>query len=123
VRAVTLAKVLGVTRTTYYRYETGARRAYWDQVYTVAVYLGVPVDWFVELPNADRLLALAKMRNERRSAEITAAAPVVEHQAEIEAIHSAGAVMGDEDEHEHVEHVAADGSNITDLIKEWEQPQ
>lgn len=78
VTAVELAERLGVTRTTYYRFESGKRRAYWDQVDTIADYLGVPHGMLKTIPRGDELRDLVKLGHQRRMTSLELeAAPVL----------------------------------------------
>ncbi len=49
VKPAELAKRLGITPATYYRYENGSRRIYFDQAVTLATTLGCKVEDFTKL--------------------------------------------------------------------------
>lgn len=54
-----LADRIGVTTTTYYRYEAGARRIYLDRAAALASMLGCTVDDLMRAPGPDDIVVAA----------------------------------------------------------------
>lgn len=63
-----MAKRLGCTPTTYFRYERGERRAYIDQGKAIASFLGCTIDELDREPTDEEQIALFKRAKVRRDA-------------------------------------------------------
>lgn len=99
-KATVMAARLGITVTTYNRFERGERRTYFDQVLTLAKMLDVPIEMLTRDPTPDERAQLFQRRNHHDEQE---------RELQIEREHEAA---------EEVQHDLADHGFVTSVTDE-----
>ncbi len=109
IRAQTVADRLGCTITTYYRYEGGKRRIYFDQALSIAQLLRVDVGMLAREPTLEERVELMRRDDEHRAVQaLSPEALPTYNPAALEAAHHAPAAPADLDAEPDLAQVLAD---------------